>query len=354
MRRSPRLSPHLDPTLRLKQIPLDDSRWHEFVRSRSDATPFHHPVWASLLAECYGLSGFVLTQSGESGTITAGIPVLEPPRLPRRPRRLVSLPFTDALPPLVDPDAARTFTVAADAFRRDAGAARIELRGTLEGARPADVQAVTHLLALTGDPAEVARGFSKDKLRNTRVAERKGLTVRRAESERDLTEAFFDLHVATRRRLGVPTQPKRFFRLLWTRLIEPGHGFVLVVEHGTTPVGGGVFLAGNGVVVYKFSATDAAWQAQKPNDLMLWTAIRDSCLEGFSSFDFGRSDLAGAGLRAYKSSWGAVEEPLVYSTIGEGEAGESPGETGILGSVLRRSPIWVTRATGELLYRYAA
>ena len=82
--------------------------------------------------------------------------------------------------------------------------------------------AVTHELQLAPDPDVVARSFSQDRRRRIRIAERPGLKIRWAEDERDLTDAFFGLHVETRRRLGVPTQPKRFFRLLWSRIIEPG------------------------------------------------------------------------------------------------------------------------------------
>jgi CelD/BcsL family acetyltransferase involved in cellulose biosynthesis len=338
----------------LRQLPIDDARWREFVRGRADATPFHDPSWASLLAECYRLRGFVLVETDQSGTITAGMPLLEPPRLPGRARRLVSLPFTDALEPLVAPPAARAFSQSAEAVRAELGVGRIELRGNLVGAAPGPVTAVTHLLPLTVDFDTVTKGFSHDKRRNAGVSRRKGLEVLRAESERDITETFFRLHLDTRRRLGVPSQPKRFFQLLWRRVIEPGSGFVLIVRQGHVPVASAVFLTGCGRVVYKYSASDLNYRGQKPNDLLIWSAIESACDAGFTSFDFGRSELSATGLRAFKSSWGAVETPLVYSTIGEGELGDLSPATEMLGRVLRHSPRWVARASGELLYRYAS
>jgi hypothetical protein len=47
---------------------------------------------------------------------------------------------------------------------------------------------------------------------------------------------------------------------------------------------------------------------------------------------------------------------LAYSTLG-GRAPAAEGDglaTRVLGGVIRRSPPWVCRALGELLYRYAA
>ncbi len=190
--------------------------------------------------------------------------------------------------------------------------------------------------------------------RNVRLSEQNGLTIRRAQSERDITEAFYGLHLETRRRLGVPAQPKRFFRLLWERIIEGGRGFALIVQRGPVPVASAVFLVGNGITVYKYGASDVRYLDQKPNDLLMSSAIRDACQEGCSSFDFGRSDLSAAGLRAFKSSWGAEEEPLVYSTIGAGDQDDVSSAAGLMGGVLRHTPSWVTRAVGELLYRYAA
>jgi CelD/BcsL family acetyltransferase involved in cellulose biosynthesis len=339
---------------RAQRLLLDDGRWVEFVRSHPDAGPFHDPAWALLLAECYDLTGFVVAATDDSGAIKGGIPVLGSPRFPGRPRRLVSLPFTDNLEPLVDPVEAQRFCGAADALRSELGFARIELRGPLDGARAAPEVAVIHQLELAPDPDEVERGFTKMRRRNVRTAERRGLTIGRAQSERDVTETFYGLHLQTRRRLGVPSQPKRFFRLLWRRVLEPGGGFGLIVRRGPLAVAGGIFLVGRGVTIHKYGASDARYQADCPNDLLLSSAIRDACRDGSRIFDFGRSESTATGLRAFKSGWGAAEKPLVYATIGPEGHKEAASSDGVVGSVLRRAPTWVTRAVGEVFYRYAA
>ena len=160
-----------------------------------------------------------------------------------------------------------------------------------------------------------------------RTAERRGLTIGRAQSERDVTETFYGLHLQTRRRLGVPSQPKRFFRLLWRRVLEPGGGFALIVRRGQLAVAAGIFLVGRGVTIYKYGASDARYQADCPNDLLMSSAIREACRDGSRIFDFGRSELTATGLRAFKSGWGAAEEPLVYATIGTGEQQRSQAPT---------------------------
>ena len=339
----------------LERVSLDDPAWAEFARGHAHATPFHDPAWARVLADCYRLEGFALVERDRAGAITAGLPVVGTPRLPGRPRRLVSLPYTDFVRPLVDSSHEAGFARALDTARRELGYESLELRSALEGARPLERQAVIHTLALVAEPEALLQELSSGKRHEIRASQRSGLVVRRAETEADVSETYFRLHLLTRRRLGVPSQPLHFFRLLWRRLIEPGRGFVLLAEEAGTAVGGAVFLTGNDTVVYKYSATDRSVRARWPADLLLWHAVSEACERGFATFDFGRSELDADGLRRFKDRWGATERPLAYSVVGEGVPnGAGSSGAGLLGEVLRRAPVWLTRVSGELLYRYAA
>lgn len=337
----------------LEALPLDDPRWRAFSAAHPQATPFHHPAWAQLLAESYHLSGWILAECDASGALVAGVPVLAPPRLFSRARRLVSLPFTDALAPLVPVGGESRFAAALEGALGQLDVARIELRGPLAGAHAVETGSVVHSLQLREGVDSVLPGFSKSARRNIRLAERRGIVVRRAREERDLTERFFALHLATRSRLGVPVQPKQFFQLLWRRLIANELGFVLVAEQEGSPIAGAVFLQDAGTVVYKYSASAVAALSSKPNDLLIATAIREACESGCSRFDFGRSDLAAEGLRTFKSGFGAAEEMLAYAVVGDVGSG-ARGKGGVLQSVLQHSPAWTTRLIGEVLYRYAA
>src|SRR4051812_40463076 len=83
----------------LSRMSINDSRWLQFVQAREAAWPFHHPAWASLLAECYGLRVCAATMKDADGAIVAGLPIIETRGL-MGGRRWVSLPFTDFCPPL--------------------------------------------------------------------------------------------------------------------------------------------------------------------------------------------------------------------------------------------------------------
>jgi CelD/BcsL family acetyltransferase involved in cellulose biosynthesis len=339
----------------LVELGLDDARWSRFLDLRSEALPFHHPAWATLLAECYGYRPFVLGLVDGAETVVAGVPVAEIRHLRRR--RWVSLPFTDVCPPLLSErvDADRFAEMLGEA-RRGAGATSLELRAPLaEPAAYAYSDAVLHTLELESDPDAVFARFHHSQVRrNVRRAEREGLELRVAERESDLTETFYNLHLQTRRRLGVPVQPRRFFRKLWAHLLESGLGWLTLVYFKERPVAGAVFLAWQRSITYKFGASDPAFWRLRPNHLIFWSAIRRGCEDGYRSFDFGRTDDEDRSLRAFKDGWGTSEERLVYTVLADREPQRGAGRPlRLCRPVLRRSPAWACRAVGELLYRFA-
>ena len=332
-------------------IDIDHAGWRRFVEGRPERLPFHHPAWAKVLAECYGFPAFVLADRDEAGSVVAGLPVLEV-RSIRGKRRWVSLPFTDICPPLGESTDGNEELAASSV--RD-GAPPLEVRAALEhGAR--QESGVIHRLALDPDAEVLYPRFHKSQVqRNITRAGKEGVEIHRGLEKRDLTETFYRLHLATRRRQGVPVQPKRFFDLLWTRILEPGLGFVSLAYAGQQAVAAAVFLHWNETVVYKYGASDAGALKLRPNHLLFWDVIQWACRNGYRTLDFGRTDAENEGLRRFKSGWGAVESPLVYTTFG-GSPNERGGgkATEALSTIIRSSPDWVCRAAGELLYKYAA
>ena len=107
-----------------------------------------------------------------------------------------------------------------------------------------------------------------------RKAGREGVDVRRSNSAADVLEVFYRQHVTTRRRLGVPVQPRRFFEVLARDYIEPGLGFVVIASLGDTPVASAVFLAWNRRIEYKYSASDRSHGDVGAGQAVVWDAIR--------------------------------------------------------------------------------
>jgi len=336
--------------------PVADPEWLALVERSPAAEAFHHPLWLELLRDQYGYELRACCVADRRG-LQAGLPFA---RVESRltGRRLVAVPFSDVCTPLLGRDASPS---ALDALgpALAAEAAREGLELTVHAPLPnvsgAFVQPrfFRHLLSLADDPAEVESRYSKSQVkRGIKKARREGLrAVRR--SDREALDAFFALHVKTRRRLGVPTQPKRFIRR-FERLFAAGLGFVELVLDEERPIAAAVFLTYNGTVTYKYGASDAATLPKRPNNLLFAEVIRWACESGYRRLDFGRTDAGNEGLRKFKRSWGAEEVELAYTHLGKEPPSTEPGlRDRVLETTIRRSPAFVGRLIGAALYRHA-
>ncbi len=335
--------------------PIADPAWTALLESSPSASIFHHPRWLRLLREQYGYS-LRACCVGEGDAIAAGIPIA---RIESRltGRRLVSLPFSDMCPPVLAAGAGRAEALAlgeALAEERRRTGLDLTVHESLPDAPEAFVQPrfFRHLLTLARDPAEVESRYSKSQVkRGIKKAQREGLSAERRTDQAAL-DAFYALHMQTRRKLGVPTQPKRFIRR-FAELFDAELGFVELVLDQGRPIAAAVFLTYNGTLTYKYGASDARALGKRPNNLLFAEAIRWACEEGLHTLDFGRTDVDNEGLRAFKRSWGAEEEALSYTYFAERPPAAGPGlRDRAVGAVIRRSPAGVSRLVGEALYRH--
>jgi CelD/BcsL family acetyltransferase involved in cellulose biosynthesis len=339
--------------------PIRDDRWHRFVEGRRDATIFHHPAWLGLLQRQYGYDMSACCDVDDGGAIRAGLPLARISGV--RGRRLIALPFSDFCPPLVAEDrgGSRRQLVEALALERRRTGAHIAIHAPVPELPDAGLGEVfyRHTLALAADPADVEKRFTRSQVRRgIAKARREGVVARRATDEAALS-AFFSLHAQTRRRQGVPTQPKRFVLRL-ASLFAQGLGFVMVAEHHGRPIAAAVFLTCNGTLTYKYGASDVRHLALRPNNLLFSEAIRQGCHSGAHTLDFGRTDLDNEGLRAFKLSWGSHEERLAYTSTSADRKSRGAAARRLAAragaAVIRRSPPVVSRMVGAALYKYAA
>jgi CelD/BcsL family acetyltransferase involved in cellulose biosynthesis len=335
--------------------PLSDPRWLELAGSAPGATVFHHPLWLGLVRKTYGYGVTSVCALDGAGRAVAGLPLAYvASRLTGR--RLVAVPFADACGALVRPgapDDALAAVVAAAEHERRRRSCVLEVRDRVTGAGTATDLFHRHVIDL-GEGADAAeKRFHARVRRNVRKARREGVTVERR-TDREALDAFYALHLLTRRRLGVPTQPRRFIRGL-QELFDAGLGFVALARHDERPVAAAVFLRGGDELLYKYGASDPGALSLRPNNVLFSDVIRWAADDGLTSLDLGRTDLGHEGLRDFKRSWGADETTLAYTYAGKAAPSGDEGRAGrALASVIRRSPPVVGRAVGEMLYRHAA
>ncbi|HEV2059277.1 MAG TPA: GNAT family N-acetyltransferase [Solirubrobacteraceae bacterium] len=334
--------------------PLDDPCWAGFVDRCPQALIFHHPAWLGLLAEHYRYPLAAAAVLDAEGEPVAGIPLaLISSRLTGR--RVVALPFSDVCPPLVapgaSPDALRLLAEAVESERRRRDLP-MEVRGPFSQLGPPVDRFYLHVVDLRGGLVEVERCYASRTRRHVRKAQRMGVEVRQHLDDEALDE-FYSLHLRTRRRLGVPTQPKAFVRKL-AGLFARGLGFVAVARFEDRPVAAAVFLRAGGNLTYKYGASDERYLHTRPNNVIFAEVIRSACDQGLTTLDLGRTDFGQEGLRSFKLSLGATEETLAYTYRGTTPGPSTPSRAQRASTVLiRKSPPAVGRAIGEVLYRHA-
>jgi lipid II:glycine glycyltransferase (peptidoglycan interpeptide bridge formation enzyme) len=269
-------------------------------------------------------------------------------------RNWVSLPFSDHCAPLYeDADDLNVLTDFLHAASQDDGPAGFELRfpyPEYSDLYMSDLF-VLHVLQLSEDVEAVLSQIHSMHRRNAKTAKKRGVHLESGTGQKELKE-FYRLHLETRRRQGMPIQPWSFFEALRKLVLEQGLGFILLAYEDEECLAAAMFLHWGDTFTYKYGASSAKGQRLRPNSLLFREAIRWGCENGYSQMDFGRTDFENSGLREFKSRWGADETQLAYSFSAPLPESGGGKWMALAQNIIRHSPLWVSRLTGELFYRY--
>ena len=333
--------------------PTCDPEWDSVVASHPNSSFFHCAAWTRVLCKTYGHKPISLRFS-RNGEPVSLVPLLEV-ESPFTGRRAVSLPFTDYCGPLFfgecHPDIVsdKLCELACERHWR-----YFELRGgkTSRESAGSSVAFYGHSLELRGGPERLFAGLTESVQRAIRKAERSNLRVKVSQSRDSILE-FYRLHVRTRRRHGLPPQPRSFFLNIHSEIIKPGLGFVVLARKGSTPVAAAVFFHIGKKAVYKFGASDERHQDLRGNNLVMWKAIELLAQNGFQTLHLGRTSLENEGLRRFKRAWGTVEETIEYFRF-DRTANDwiraRDNVSGFHNAVFARLPLGFNRLLGAMIY----
>ena len=333
--------------------PLSGPEWDELVLRHPDANFFHSSAWAKVLAKSYQHTPLYLRFS-HNDTLQALLPLMEV-HSHFTGRRGVCLPFSDFCAPLLfrgyEPGVVFE-RLAALAHERNWSHYEIRDGDWLGTSGQPSVDYYGHKLDLRRPSEDLFAGFSASVRRAIRKAEKSGLTVELCRSWEAVLE-FYRLHVATRRRHGLPPQPISFFRNIFTEVIDAGLGFVIQAKLRSRPVAAAIFFRFGQTALYKFGASDPSVLHLRANNLVMWEGIRTLARSGCETLHLGRTSLHGNNLRRFKLGWGVEEETIRYlernTTAGEWVA-ESDQAVGRHNAIFSKMPLALNRLAGALLY----
>ncbi|HXT10436.1 MAG TPA: GNAT family N-acetyltransferase [Candidatus Angelobacter sp.] len=333
--------------------PLELSDWDAQIAKHPEATFFHSAAWARVLCETYGHTPayFCRFAGGELQQLLAVMEVSSP----LTGRRGVALPFTDFCAPLAgntdDLEELYSFVIAH-------GRARhwkyFEARGGFNGWRAAtpSLAFFGHTVHLSRDEDAMFSEMDGAIRRGIRKAEQAGLKVEFGAMAESM-ETFFKLHCGSRRRHGVPPQPVEFFKNIACHVLQPGHGFVAVARHEGRAIASAVFFTSGTLGIYKFGASDYEFQQLRPNNLLMWEAIKHCAAAGLAKLHLGRTSLLNDGLRHFKLGFGAVEERIEYARFDVRKArfvSDVDRSEGPINMMFRCLPLPLLARAGRMLY----
>ncbi|HLF00069.1 MAG TPA: GNAT family N-acetyltransferase [Gaiellaceae bacterium] len=373
--------PNVEPAGRTRVVDLDfrtDARWDSFVCGHPNALVFHHSAWLRTLEREYEGSFLGLACEDDRGRIQGVLPLATTRGLPLgfggagTHARLSSLPRTPIAGPLATNEEVLAALVRAAVERARARHVVLQLKpwgSELDGLVEELVGTpwrLTYVLDLPEMPDDLRFGTSRNHARirwAVNKAARSGLSVRPAETERDLRE-WYALYLDVNRWRLHPSRPYRLFRAAWELMRPLGLMRLLLAEahdgSRARVVAGSMLLMLGETVFYAFNGRVRESLPLRPNDLIQWHAIHDATRAGFRRYDFGEVAHVNLDLAAFKRKWGTHPHPLhryYFPASPEGPAGygvlESENLARRLGTkAWRRVPLRVTAMVGDRVYRY--
>lgn len=121
---------------------------------------------------------------------------------------------------------------------------------------------------------------------------------------------FYRLLLVTRRRHGLPPQPRKWFKTLLECMGDNVQ--ITLARRGRVPIAAVLTLRHGPCVVYKYGCSDQRFHNLGGVPFLIWHMIEDGKASGAEWIDLGRSDLDNQGLINFKDKLGATRKLLTY------------------------------------------
>jgi hypothetical protein len=335
--------------------PIFYDNWDELVRTLPGCSFFHTVAWSKVLSESYNYTPTFFVSDKDNNP--AVIPMMDV-KSAVTGRRGVSLPFTDYCEPIIA--VSIKFQDVLDQiiqYGKRVNWKFIEFRGG-EKFLPEALSSsrfLGHRLDISREDNEIYGAFKDTFKRNIKKARANGVIVQFLDTEEAVRE-FYRLNCITRKRHGLPPQPYRFFRKVHEHIISKGLGIVALASHGNRFIAGAVFFHFGEKTLYKYGASDIKYQNLRPNNLVMWEAVRWHRENGFKSLSLGRTEIENQGLRQFKLALGAEEYPVKYYRydLKSGSFVTEPEKVSAFQiKILSKLPVFILKVIGNIYYRHA-
>jgi hypothetical protein len=335
--------------------PLEEENWNNLLISTPGYSFFHTSNWADVLSKSYNYKPFYLCTRKEN-TFISLLPVMEVDSA-LTGRRGVCLPFTDTCEPIAEN--AQQFQKLFDqavVMGRKRKWKYLEIRGGekyLSAEKPSQLF-FGHTLDLSCGQQQLFSNLRDSTRRNIKKAQKEKVEVNISNSLSAIKD-FYRLNAMTRQEHGLPPQPYKFFQHLYDQVIAKDSGFIATAYLHGRAIAANVYLNFVKEVIYKYGASDKAFQHLRSNNLVMWEAIKWSCERNFQSLFFGRTEQENEGLMQFKAGWGVKPYRIYYYRYDFKKnvfTSNSSDLNPLFNKIFSRLPIPVLEMLSKILYRH--
>ncbi len=278
--------------------------------------------------------------------------------------RLVSIPFSHWVNILCDGDLAILQKLLS--FARDLARKRrcryLEIKHGQPLSEAHGLERSEHffnsVLDLSRSIEDIWSGFESGSVRwGINRAKKSDLQVEKGSTLEDYRR-FYRLELETRKSQGVPPYPFRFFRNLRDHLGNGRKLRLYLAYLDDVCVAGIIVLCHSKRAIYGYSASlkKREYLRTQPNNLLLWTAIKELHDDGYQEFDLGITPPSNKGLLSFKTRWGTENYKIpYYYFLNRAEEVPVVDRTSkgmrVANDILRKLPISILERVGPFLLK---
>ncbi|HAU30914.1 MAG TPA: GNAT family N-acetyltransferase [Desulfotomaculum sp.] len=290
---------------------VEENKWKKLLDTYDKATIYHTPEWKKTLEGTFGYKAHYFFAIDECGELVGLLPLFYV-RSQITGSRICSVPFAHNCGPIGDEATVSFLAGKAIDLYKDLNADYFEVKDKV-GFDNFEYQNAfsTYILELSPDLGIMWKKLDSGSARwGVKKSHKEGVSVSKTQSIEDLKE-FYELNCITKKKIGVPCHPWKFFKNLFKFL--DSYVSLYVARYNDKIIAGGIMEYFKKTVLYGYGAADPKYLKMQPYNAFIWKSIEDACLNGYKYYDFGRTSYDNVGLINFKKRWGTAEKKLYYS-----------------------------------------
>lgn len=169
------------------------------------------------------------------------------------------------------------------------------------------IKCKTHLLGLSRDEKIIWTKLDDSTKLKVKQTQNYGVEVMPIKNESEIKECY-KLFEGTAHKHGYkkPEFPIEFYYTIFSEM----RNFLrwTVAKKGQNIIANAIHFIFKDTITWWAGASSTSGLQYRPNNAIVWDAIRWGCVNGYKYYNLGGSPISAAGLQKFKQSWGAIEK----------------------------------------------